>query len=252
MKTARLMTILIPILAFMGLEVLSMESSWFYYVLIFCNLVIFSLYFFTRNAKTDKFWLTALVLPFLLLNSSILYSSILTNNFLIQLLYLFFLGALFVYLRNLYIYFFKPLKYKAQSLENINFLISFVVVFYSVSGILGLKNFIDLNLWQIMIPIVIILFFTLFQLFWLHRIKFRNNIIFSIILTLTISEIVYISTFLPHVYSIIGLIIAIVFYASTGLSLLYLSYKLSKIQVKTYLSLSIISLLLIFLSSRWI
>ena len=65
-------------------------------------------------------------------------------------------------------------------------------------------------------------------------------------------EIVLISTFLPHTYSIIGLVIAIVFYASAGLSLLHLSYKLTKVQVKTHLGLSITFLLLIFLSSRWI
>jgi membrane protein YdbS with pleckstrin-like domain len=167
-------------------------------------------------------------------------------------LHLFFLAALFVYLRNLYIYLFKPLKYKSQSLENINFLISFVVIFYSVAGVLSLKNFIDLNLWQIIIPIAIVLFFILFQLFCLYQVKFKNNIIFSTILTLNIMEIVLISTFLPHTYSIIGLVIAIVFYASAGLSLLHLSYKLTKVQVKTHLGLSIIFLLLIFLSSRWI
>lgn len=252
MKTPRLMTILVPVLAFLGLQTLSIESAWFYYILVFCNLVIFSLYFFARSAKTNRAWFNVLILPLLFLNSSILYSSILSNALLIQLLYFFFLMALFVYLRNLYIYFFKPLKYKAQSLENINFLISFVIVFYSVAGILGLKNFIDLNLWQIIFPIAIVLFFILFQLFWLYQVKFKNNIIFSIILTLTLTEIVLASTFLPHLYSIIGLVIAIIFYASAGLSLLHLSYKLNRVQVKTHLGLSITFLLLIFLSSRWI
>jgi hypothetical protein len=252
MKILRLMTILVPLLTFIGLQVLAMEPSWFYYVLIFCNLVIFSLYYFARAAKTNRAWFNILILPLLFLNSSILYSSILTNTLLIQLLHLFFLAALFVYLRNLYIYLFKPLKYKSQSLENINFLISFVVIFYSVAGVLSLKNFIDLNLWQIIIPIAIVLFFILFQLFCLYQVKFKNNIIFSTILTLNIMEIVLISTFLPHTYSIIGLVIAIVFYASAGLSLLHLSYKLTKVQVKTHLGLSIIFLLLIFLSSRWI
>jgi hypothetical protein len=252
MKISRLMTVLVPILAFVGLEILTMEPSWFYYILIFSNLVVFSLYFFAYTAKTKRAQFNILILPLLFLNSTILYSSMLTNTLLIQLLYLFFLGSLFIYLRNLYIYFFKPLKYKAQSLENINFLISFVVVFYSVAGILGLKNFVDLELWQIIIPIVIVLFFTLFQLFYLYQVKFKNNLIFSTILTLTISEIVLISTFLPYIYSIIGLIIAVIFYASAGLSLLYLSYKLSKSQVKIHLGLSITFLLLIFLSSRWI
>ncbi|MFP4514542.1 MAG: hypothetical protein ACLFNO_00880 [Parcubacteria group bacterium] len=252
MKTPRLMTILVPILAFLGLQALTIEPSWFYYVLIFCNLVIFSLYFFVKNIKNAGHRLHSLILPFLFLNSSILYSSILTNSFLIQLLYFFFLVALFIYLRNLYIYLFKPLKYKHQSLENINFLISFVVIFYSVSGVLGLKNFIDLNLWQMILPIAAVLFFVIFQMLWLYQVKFKNNIIFSIMLTLTITEIVLISTFLPHIYSIIGLVIAIIFYASTGLTLLHLSHKLTKIQVKTHLALSIIFLLLIFLSSRWI
>jgi len=252
MKIPRLMIILVPVLTFIGLEVLTMKPSWFYYVLIFSNLVVFSLYFFARAAKTNRAWFNILILPLLFLNFSILYSSILTNTLLIQLLHFFFLGSLFVYLRNLYIYLFKPLKYKAQSLENINFLISFVVIFYSVAGILGLKNFFDLELWQIIVPIVIVLFSILFQLFWLYQVKFKNNIIFSIILTLTISEIVLISTFLPYMYSIIGLVIAIVFYTSAGLSLLYLSYKLSKLQLKIHLGLSITFLILIFLSSRWI
>lgn len=246
------MTILVPVLAFLGLQVLASEASFFYYTLAFCNLVIFSLYYFARAAKSEGAWFNILILPLLFLNSSILYSSILTNSLLIQLLYFFFLGALFVYLRNLYIYFFKPLKYKAQSLENINFLISFVIIFYTVSGILGLKNFIDINLWQIIIPIAIVLFLTLFQLFWLYQVKFKRNIIFSIILTLVITEIVLISTFLPHVYSIIGLVIAIIFYTMAGLSLLHLSYKLNKVQAEIYLGLSITILLLIFLSSRWI
>jgi hypothetical protein len=246
------MTIIVPVLTFIGLEFLSIEASWFYYILVFCNLVIFSLYFFAHATKTNGSWFKVLILPLLFFNSSILYSSILTNTLLIQLIYFFFLITLFVYLRNLYIYFFKPLRYKAQSLENINFLISFVIIFYSVSGILGLKNFIDLNLWQIIIPIVIVLFFTLFQLFQLYQIKLKNNIIFSIILTLTLAEVVLICTFLPHLYSIIGLVIAIIFYASAGLSLLYLSHKLTKVQIKTHLGLSVTFLLLILLSSRWI
>lgn len=252
MKILRLMTILVPVLAFIGLQLLAIQTTWFYYLLVFCNLIIFSLYYFAQAAKTEKAWFNILVLPLLFLNSTILYSSILINTLLIQLLYLFFLIALFIYLRNLYIYFFKPLKYKSQSLENINFLISFIVVFYSVAGILSLKNFVDLDLWQIVIPIAIILFFILFQLFWFYKIKFKNNLIFSIIITLTLTEIVLASTYLPHIYSIIGLIVAILFYASAGLSLLELTYKLTKRQVKIYLSLSIISLLLIFLSSSWI
>jgi hypothetical protein len=144
------------------------------------------------------------------------------------------------------------LKYKSQSLENANFLISFIVIFYSVGGILSLKNFIDLDLWQIIIPISIILFLMLFQLFWFYKIKFKNNLFFSIIIAFTLTEIVLASTYLPHTYSIIGLIIAILFYVSVGLSLLELTYKLTRKQVKIYLSLSIISLLLIFLSSSWI
>jgi len=246
------MTILVPVLAFIGLQFLAIQTAWFYYLLIFCNLIIFSLYYFAQAAKITKDWFKVLALPLLFLNSTILYSSILTNNSLIQLIYLFFLLALFIYLRNLYIYFFKPLKYKSQSLENANFLISFIVIFYSVGGILSLKNFIDLDLWQIIIPISIILFLMLFQLFWFYKIKFKNNLFFSIIIAFTLTEIVLASTYLPHTYSIIGLIIAILFYVSVGLSLLELTYKLTRKQVKIYLSLSIISLLLIFLSSSWI
>ncbi len=253
MRLARVITILLPLFSFVGLELIIIKSAWFFYILVAMNvLLVISLYFFLKTSHYYKSFFRVLVLPLFLLNSTVLYISVLTNSSLRQLVNALFLVILFIFLRNLYIYLFKPLKYSLQSLENINFFASFLILFYIMKGVLSLQSFVNIETWQILLLMFVVIFVLLLQLFWFHKIKLKNNFLFSTLLTLSLVEIIYASIFLPQTYSIIALFVAIVFYVIVGLCLFYLKFKLNKRLLKMYIGLFLIALIVIFLSSRWI
>jgi hypothetical protein len=100
----------------------------------------------------------------------------------------------------------------------------------------------------------ILLFFLLviYQVIWANKIDLNLGFVFILILGFVLIEAAWSISFLPLNYNVLGMVLAICYYISIGLTRFHLRNKLNRKVVKLYLFLGFISILILLLTSRWI
>jgi hypothetical protein len=235
------------------LELIYFFPNLFYYFLVVLNVALFFVTsFLVKGIEEKNIKFKILILPFLLLNSALFYAIISISSLLIQTVFIFSILLLFFHLRSIYLYYFKPLKKTIFRLEELGFFVSFLVWLFFLVSIFGLKNFLNLPIWQIDLILSPVLFVLLLDLFWMNKITIKKNIYILLLILLTQIEIVTVIYFLSFSYLILALIVAIIFYSSVGIFLNFSKEEVNKKNIRYYINFLVISLLLIFLSFRWL
>lgn len=245
--------LMFSILSLVLFELIYFFPNLFYYFLIILNILLFiSVSYLVKGIEENNIRVKIFILPFFLINSALFYAIISVSSLLIQTVFVFSSLLLFFYLRSSYLYYFKPLKKTIFRLEELGFFVSFLVWLFFLVSVFGLKNFLNLPIWQIDLILSPVLLILLLDLFWINKIQIKNNLYILILILLTQIEIVTVIYFLSFSYLILALIVAIIFYSSVGVFLNFSKEEVNRGNIRYYINFSIISLLLIFLSSRWL
>lgn len=255
MKYSRLLVLLTPVIILIFLESVIFFPSLFYSVLSLINLTVLAtiLYFLRRSAVTKNWgsYIGMAVLPLGFLTSIFVYSSILINKFVVQFLFFIAVSFVYFYLRNLYYYLIRPDLYKSYTLKNISSLGNFFLLFFSASAIYGLQSFLNLPVWLLMIFLLFVIFLAVYQIMWVNKIEPKTAFVYILISAVVLLEIGWATSFLPLNYNVVGLALAICYYVLVGLTIPYLNNSLSRKTIKLYLIFGFLSILLVFLTARW-
>jgi len=201
----------------------------------------------------DKKRLSFFVLPFLFINFLSFYSSLLINKWLIFGIVL--LAMFFSY------YYFVEFRLRLNRDFDFNlgnfFVLSDVegllLVFLGASFIYSLPYFLNFKNWMLLIIIVLILFFAIWQnILIVNKQKQKQETLrSSFLFLLVLLPIVGSLFFLPFNFNVLGLILTLCYY--TGLSFIrfHLSETLTNKKIKYNLIFIIVLLLTIFLTVRW-
>jgi hypothetical protein len=253
MKNIRFLPFLILLISLGLSELLFVAPKTIYYLAIpLGNLALIASVFAIswKKAELADFF-RHLILPLSFFNGAIFYG-IMLNELVAHLVFLVGAGLQFYYLRFLYLYLHKPYAYAPTSIENIAIYGSFVSVFWATATIYGLQSFINLPVWMLVTGISLVFSLLVYQIFWSNKIDEARFAVYVMLITLVLAEISWVASFLPFDFSVIGFIVAICYYMSTGLARLYLLERLEKRHVKAYLSYGFLSILAIILTSQWI
>lgn len=253
MKFNRFLPLLVPLLVFLFEEMYFFYPKLIYLAAVLADLMIFfAVWQFSQASEIDKRWWNFLILPAAMSSAVMAYSVFLGNKTVIQLLFIFNLVFLYLYLRYSYYYLLNPLAYEVFSIENISSYLNWLTLFLLASTVYGLQSFLSLPILWLVLIMMIATALLVYQIIWVNKIELKSGLPYILISCLILIELFWSVSFLPFNFNISGLILAICYYVIIGLVKNFLLLKLDAAKVKTYLLLGSISLFLVLLTAKWI
>lgn len=253
MKYNRFLPLFIPLLVFLFEEIYFFSPKLIYLMAV---LVILSIFFvvwqFSRASKIDKRWWNYLILPAILSSSVMAYSVFISNKSIIQLLFVFNIVFLYIYLRHVYYYLLNSLAYEIFSIENISSYANWLAFFLLAATMYGLQSFLNLSISWLALIMLSATALAVYQVIWVNKIELPIGLPYILISCLILMELFWSISFLPFNYNISGFCLAISYYVIIGLVKNHLLDKLEAKKVRMYLMLALISLFLILLTAKWV
>ena len=225
----------------------------YYWSLLVFNVIFVIFILMFNSILLDKKRLSFFVLPFLFINFLSFYSSLLINKWLIfgiVLLAMFFSYYYFVEFR---LRLNRDFDFNLGNFSVLSDVEGLLLVFLGTSFIYSLPYFLNFKNWILMIIIMLVLFFAIWQnILIVNKQKQKQETLkSSFLFLLVLLPIVGSLFFLPFNFNILGLILTLCYY--TGLSFIrfHLSETLTNKKIKYNLIFIIVLLLTIFLTVRW-
>lgn len=205
-----------------------------------------------KSSVSDKlfFLLTPVVFVIASLSPCIFFSSI-SYKFAFSIA----VGAIiFLYLENLFAYFYTPAKYHIYSLENISGYINLISIFFISFSAYGIKVLFGMDFYWVIgltaLNTVLIMLF-IYQLLWINKILNKDAIKYIFIACFILAEIYLAIFFLPGSFYSAGLIFVLAYYVLMGIIRYRLLDKLEKKIIIKYLSIGISMFILLLITAKW-
>lgn len=215
----------------------------------------------SRITFQDKRWWIYLILPIGLTLSVCSFLTLLDTDNKIIFHSLILIDTIFIfwYFKALYIYLTHNLNESSLNMENLSIYGNFLAVFFGSSALFGFYLFLTLAIEILILSLGIFIALLTYQLVTvlssLHHAQEKNEIDikkFIFFYTLISLEIAVCIVFLPFSYLILALIFTLFYYNLIGLSKRYILGSFNNKSIKLYLILSLISILLIIATTRWL
>jgi hypothetical protein len=224
-----------------------------YLVLVMSLLIfLFTARQFTHASNLDEKWYNLAILPFCFNVGALSFSAILTESWLIQLLFILTVFVLYSYFVTIYHYLIKPKFFKRSMLENLSSYGNFLAVFFTASSVYGLANFLNLSMWLLMLFFVAYIMLVLYQVMWTNNILSAFGLFYLLLLALVLTELAWSASFLPLSFYVLGLVVAVLYYMGIGIVKFHLLGKLNRSIAKSYLTFGFLSILIVLLTARWL
>lgn len=237
-------------LSVVGLFELSYFQPEFFYwgVAILNLLLILTLRTFPGlNFSQVKYW-NLLILPFLFLNSSLTYFSLISSQVFIHLLAVVATFFIFYYLRHIYLYLRD--SYRLSSLVNFSSSGAILVLFFSAASIYGMRVNLYVSIWLLVLVLVLVVGLVTYQALWVNGINLKINLFYVLIVVLLLVELGWSLLFLSFTYHVLGVVLTICYYVIIGLIKFNLKNKLDTRRLKFYLGFGFTSIFLILFTAR--
>mgnify|MGYP000654582928 CR=1 FL=1 len=239
----KLSPFLYSLVFFLGLETLVFKSDFIFYILFF--LFIFSLF---GGRHLGKKWLySSLPVLFNLSAIALLYLITLPYEqqiFIILATFMYYLAMLGAYRLGQY--------QKDQTANGMNMAATFTALFFSYTGIYGLYLNFLVPLYILMLAYLFVTAFLTYQNYSIISENKRIVWIYSLLISLVMSEIIWSINFWPFGYLTTGTIALILYYILWDLIRNYFLNQLSRRRVVANMIFLSILIVLILLSSKWI
>ncbi|MDD4901865.1 MAG: hypothetical protein PHE24_01890 [Patescibacteria group bacterium] len=241
-----LFVIATPLVNFILFEAFFLKANLFYPALIASNLLLLIAVRLITGKKiiSQEFWNFS-ILPLLLSSSLAFYSLFAVNQYVIHFLYLLNFGLSYYYLKNIY------QGGQRDFLENISSYGNLLTVFFSFAVIYAQESFLGWPIWLLILCSAALVILVIYQILWANGITARNALAYVFLAGLLLVQLAWAIYFLPFNYNTLGLIATVAFYLLSGFIKLSLADKLTSRSIKLYLSSGSISLVLIFLTTKW-
>ncbi|MBD3247967.1 hypothetical protein GF382_01595 [Candidatus Falkowbacteria bacterium] len=252
-KYIYLLVFITPISVLLLLEALLIRPRSFWYLIAAALFIsIISILMFAKAGRRKEAWWNLLILPMLMIFSLAIYASLIVNQAIIHVLFIFILFFLYHYLNNSYYFLIKPDKYEKSFLENISSYGGFLAFFFAASSAYAVKTLLGIPLWIPAISMFLIILAVLYQNVWVNKATFKQKFIYVLIPALILMEIAIAIYFFPFNHNTLGLILAICYYIIIGLVRVFLRNTPNRRSIKLYLLFGFLSILIILFTTKWI
>lgn len=204
-----------------------------------------------RRLKNKQFWLILLT-PILLYIFGLIFVSFLAGSFLKHFFSFGLAAGLWIFLKDVFLRFHSKSKYQIHSLENISTHLGLITVFAASSSLFSLSIFLGLPVWLIFVIFSLLAFLLNYQLILVSNSKVQTGWPYIVVITIVLAEIFLAVSYLPTSVYVNGLIVTVSYYLMNGLARNWLLGIKTKQVVQRYLLISMITVIIILLTAKWI
>lgn len=250
---SRILTFLSSFLVLIFLEILLFfPNRIFIIAAVIFIIIFFSILYITTKKIISKDFEHFLISPLFFISSGFLLLLFLESPIIKQ---IFILGLSIIYyliLSNLFSFKFQTHKYQPYILENLLSYINLISIFLFYSSIFCFHLLLGISTFLLLPIIFIFTFIITYQLFWVNKIDFKKNWLFTLIIGLIFLELFWAISYLPTGYFVNAIILLIIYYIFINISRDFLLNNLEKRQIKKYLTIGLSALILILATAQWI
>lgn len=252
MKNRRLIPLIAPLI------VLLLSESFLVYPKLFfvsLSLGVATLFFATMilgKDNEDKFWPFFSVLPIIIFLGFSSYIALTSSLLIIHFLILASFVLNFYYFRTLYYYLVNKEYNRAEQLASFIVFAGLFSVFSIYSTVYLLPFFMSAKPSLLILAPIPIVWFLFFQGSYFNLKAARESLNIFLVTTLALAQISWIISYLPLDPHILGFVIAMLYYFLSLVTRLSLKGKISRKSLKWPLILVLVSVLILFLTARWL
>jgi hypothetical protein len=219
------------LLIFLGLQLSVINPSFFWWAVGGTMIFNFIFVWLSTRAKWNKNFFNFLISPFLFLLSGLMFLGFADKMIIRELVVVFLAVGMMVFTRQLVILTYHKYQYQNHSLSTISKILNTTTIFFWFNGVFDLSVFLNVSFW-ILIPATIgTIYLVTYQFFVINKIKTVADNWFLPVITLIMTELFLVITWLPNLSLVKALIMTGAFYFFTGLAQHFLLATLNK---KTY------------------
>lgn len=248
----RFSTILSLIVIWVLFELLLWQPDWYLVIIVLLEAVVLAMLLGLARGKIDlrEIW-SFLIPPFFFIGFGFIFLFFLEGLIYQQLLILLLVFLWWVFLENVFLFLYQPARYQPYTLENITAYLNLITIFLLGSSFYSLILFLGIPSWLLFIFTFLVTFLLMMQMIWINKSVVKGNLILIGALALLISELFWVTKFLPSSYLVNGIILAIGYYFLAGIVRHWILNSIDRQVVKRYLWISTSLLFIIAITARW-
>jgi hypothetical protein len=245
---SKLLFWLTPVLFWFFWQIILDRPNYFWILL---PLSIFILLLATNEAmgkKLNKYFLIVFLDLAVFVASFYLFSSLLIPGWWLQIFWFYFVWHLYSYLNSL----------RNYHLGRVNYFLYFsayssLVSFFLFSSFLfGLQSLLSFSPWSLLLGVFPLILLNIISIATIQAWNKSRGFSFWLFLAFLSWEFIAVLTLLPLNYLVLGVLSVLFYYSIFNFVRLYLTSRLTKTKIKNYIIFIMISLLVIFLTARWL
>ncbi len=210
-----------------------------------------TIYLLARFGQIRKSFFMFYFTPFFLLAGSYIFFLII-DNVVVQYLFAFSISIIYMLiLKNIFSFVYQTKDYQPLALENIYSYVNLISLFLFYSGFYGFLLLLGWPIWLFVIFCFLITSFLFIRTLLTYKIEWKEGKLYVLIMAIIITESFYAISLLPSSYIFNGLILIVIYYLFMNLIKDYLKERLNFKDIKLYLTVAGVILLVSSLTTRW-
>ncbi len=233
-------------------EVWLFRPNWTYYIFVAILLTYSFLFwlFINRNIFSSLFW-KAFLNPFIFLVSASAFF-IFIDEFIVGQIFLFCVAVgYYLVMHSLYSFFHQTKDYQPYALENMYSYLNLVSFFLVNSAFYGFSLIMGIQIWIFVIPSLLTAFLLFYRTLQAHKLAWKDYWVYLLIISLIIAETFFIVGLLPTSYLFDGLVVTAIYYLMSSAAKDYLVGTLSRKSLRNYSLISLVIIIILFLTAQW-
>lgn len=250
----RFIPFLCSLLIFASYEIFFKRPFWIYWLFPILIVAVASLIWklIGKGLKTVIARWNFLIVPLFLMTGGLFFILFLEHQIIRHFLVFLVAVLLWLYSEAIFIYIYQHEKYQVNSLENISSYINLISALFFYSGFFGLLIFLNISIWLVVLLVLLVTVFLSYQTMWVNKIIFGKSLLYILIIGLVLCELAWVLSFLPINFYVSGVFLSVIYYLLSGISRFHLLGTLDVKVIRRHLIISLIMLILILGTTRWV
>ena len=158
---------------------------------------------------------------------------------------------LFFFVEHVFHYLHLPARYQAYTIEHLSLVLSVLSIFFLSASGFGLRLFLNLSLWMLVLSFFALALFVIFGMLWVSKVDAKKAWPYAFAGTVLATEIFAVTMYLPTGFYVNASLVALFFYLFLGLTRAHFLDQLSTLLVKRYLMIASFLLIAILGTAQW-
>lgn len=157
-----------------------------------------------------------------------------------------------VYAEHLFYYFHRPSEYRVYTIERISLMLSIVIVFLLASALFGLLMLVNVPLWSLAPVFFLAAAFLVYAILWVSKVDPARAPAYAVAGGLLLTQVFIALSFLPIGYMTNAALLTAFFYFFLGVSRADFLGRLTRRVFVRYLFFTIVVLMMILTTTKWV